>query len=161
MTEENTINSENIQNLEEIQKKSEEYLNNWKRAVADMANYRKGEVERAGHLIKYAKEDIFLGILPILDSIGLAENHMPEEIKSNEWTKGFMQIKKQIEEFLKKEDIEEIKSVGDKFNPETMEAVSEANSEEQVESGTVVEELQKGYKIGDKLLRPARVRVTK
>ncbi len=173
-----------ILELDDCESKCEEYLNNWKRAVADMANYKKDEAERAGILIKYSKEDIFLNILPIIDSIYLAEKHSDilENVRMSEWWRGFEQIKKQIEEFLKKEGIEEIKTVGEKFDPETMEAValssdlsaedlSKAESlakEERSEpsfakatEGTVVEELQKGYIMNEKVLRPAKVKISK
>src|SRR3989344_6428792 len=157
--------SDSAQNkLQEIEKRCEEYLNNWKRSAADFINYKKDEVERIGFLAQYAKEDTILKILPILDSFYLAEKQLPENLKkgeggtpqSIEWTKGFLQIKNQITEFLKKEGLEEIETIGKPFDPEIMEAVGEANSEEQMASGTVVEELQKGYKMGEKILRPAK-----
>ena len=78
----------------------------------------------------------------------------------SEWRKGFEQIIKQIDDFLKKEGIEEVKSVGEKFNPETMEAVEEVEIEGK-EQGIVVEELQKGYMMNGRLLRPAKVKITK
>ena len=71
----------------------------------------------------------------------------------------------QIAEFLKKEGIEEIKTVGEKFNPETMEAVEEIaneNIEHRIQdTGIVVEELQKGYIIDGKVIRPSKVRISK
>lgn len=163
-----------IGELEDCKKKCEEYLNNWKRERADFLNFKKDELERVGMLVKYAKEDIILNILPILDNIELAEKQLPQKLKDEatidgstsspqvEWTKGFLQIKKQILEFLKKEGIEEIKSVGEKFNPETMETVDEVSGgPTSAESGTVVEELQKGYIMDGKVIRPVKVKVTK
>jgi|SRR3989344_706444 len=147
--------------LDECKQKCDEYLNNWKRAAADLINYKKGELERAGMLVKYAKEDVILNILPILDSIELAQQNIPEEIRSNAWSEGFLQIKKQIEEFLKKEGIEEIKTVGQPFNPETMESLGETTHSQYPIPNTVVEELQKGYKMEEKIIRPAKVKVTK
>ena len=142
-------------------------MNNWKRERADFLNYKKDEMERIGFLGKYVKEDIIFKILPILDNFYLAEKQLPENLKSGksgsaeaiEWTKGFLQIQNQITEFLKKEGIEEIKTNGEKFNPETMEAVGEA--EEKGDSGMVVEELQKGYIMESKVLRPAKVKISK
>lgn len=146
--------------LEEYKKKCEEYLNNWKRERADFLNYKKDEIERAGLLVNYAKENIILNILPILDSIYLAEqhSHILENVRMSEWMKGFEQIKKQIDEFLKKEGIEEIKTMGEKFNPETMEAIEQTEGSE---PDMVIEELQKGYKMGEQVIRPAKVKVTK
>ncbi len=146
--------------LEETKKKSDEYLNNWKRATADLINYKKEEMERMAMLASYAKESALFEILPILDSVHLAQNHVPEEIKGNSWMQGFTQIQNQIWEFLKKAGIEEIKTVGEKFDPATMETIGQVEVEGK-EHGDVIEELQKGYKMGDKILRPARVKISK
>lgn len=159
--------------LKELKKKSEEYLNNWKRSAADFINYKKEEMERMGMLAKYAKEDMVLKFLPILDNIYLAtrqnfpsENLSGQEDKSlKSFYDGLMQIQKQAEEFLKKEGIEEIKTVGEKFDPNTMEIIEEvdlpAGEAGGSESGTVAAELQKGYMVDGKVLRPAKVKVLK
>ncbi len=138
--------------LEETKKNMDEYLNNWKRAAADLINYKKGEIERAGMLVGYAKEGTFSNILPVLDSIYLAAAAFGKD--------GFTQIEKQILEFLKKEGIEEIKTLGEPFNPATMEVMTEVDGEG-IKPGMVAEEIQKGYKIGDKVIRPVKVSVTK
>lgn len=143
---------------EDIVKKADEYLNNWKRSAADLINYKKDEMERMGFLGKYAKEDIIYKVLPIIDSIMLAQAHMPQELKNSTWMQGFNQIQNQITDFLKKEGIEEIKVLGEMFDPTTMEIVEQVDGGQ---SGTVAQELQKGYKINDKILRPAKVKVNK
>lgn len=152
----------------QLKKKADEYLNNWKRAEADFINYKKDEAERVSTLVKYAKEDMILNILPVLDNIELAEKQLPDKLKRGEgearaveWTKGFLQIQNQIKDFLKKEGVEEIKVLGKKFNPETMEAISETTDNLQLTSNIVVEEVQKGYMIDGKVLRPAKVKVSK
>ncbi len=149
--------------FEECKKKCDEYLNNWKRAAADLANYKKDEMERAGLLAGYAKAGIVFSILPVIDSFYLALNHIPEEIKSGAWMQGFLQIQKQIEEFLKKEGIEQIEVMDKPFDPNTMEAIAASNesSGEPREEGVVIEEVQKGYMMEGKVLRPAKVRITK
>src|SRR3989344_2743820 len=77
--------SESIQKeadeLQECKKKRDEYLNNWKRSAADFINYKKEEMERIGFLAKYAKEDVILKILPILDNVYFAEKQLPENLK--------------------------------------------------------------------------------
>ena len=145
-----SVAKEENSEIEECKKSREEYLNNWKRAVADLSNYKKEEMVRMGTLLSYAKENLFLEFLPIIDSLYLASQAFGKE--------GFAGVEKQIQEFLKKEGIEEIEVVGQKFNPEFMEIVSE---EEGGETGMVAQELQKGYKMGDKVIRPAKVKVTK
>ena len=144
--------------LAALQKKADEYLNNWKRERADFLNYKKDEVERAGLLAGYAKAGVLFSILPVLDSIDLAKKSMPEELQQNSWSVGFMQIGNQIKDFLKKEGMEEIETMGKKFDPNIMEIVQEIEGEE---SGTVAEELQKGYKMGERVFRPAKVIVIK
>ncbi|MSU54275.1 MAG: nucleotide exchange factor GrpE [Candidatus Staskawiczbacteria bacterium] len=136
--------------LELAQQKADEYLNNWKRERADFINYKKEEMERMAKLMQYGKEDMIEKFLPIIDNIYLAVKHVKDD--------GLAQIQKQIEEFLKKEGIEEIKTEGEKFNPETMEVMGEA---EGGEAGMVAEELQKGYMMSGKILRPAKVRISK
>ncbi len=155
--------------LKELELKCDEYLNNWKRSAADFINYKKDEMERMAVLLNYSKEDMIEKILPILDNIYLSGKQLPENLKKGEkgnpqaieWTKGFLQIQKQIEDFLKKEGIEEIKTVGEKFNPETMETLGEISNSQFPIPNTVVEELQKGYIINGKVLRPAKVKVSK
>ncbi|MDP2741414.1 MAG: nucleotide exchange factor GrpE [bacterium] len=144
--------------IEEAGAKCEEYLAGWKRERADFINYKKEETNRISCFAKYANEELLLKIIPTLDNIYLAEKELPEEIKNNKWTEGFLQIKTQLSVFLQKEGIEEIKTVGEKFDPNFMEVVEEVEGEE---SGVVVEELQRGYTLHDKVIRPAKVKTAK
>lgn len=150
------IKKENTE-VEELKQKCEEYLNGWKRERADFLNYKKEEMERISGMVKYANEELILKILPVLDNLCLASSHIKDE--------GLSQIKKQFEDFLTKEGIEPIEVLGKEFDPNLMESVGEV--EENVGrstshiSGAVVEEVQRGYTLNGKLIRPARVRVTK
>lgn len=133
-----------LNEVSELKKKCEEYLAGWRRERADFANYKKDEAERITQLIKYANEELVLKLLPILDNFCLAEQHVKDE--------GVTQIKKQLEDLLKKEGVEHIEVVGSKFNPVTMEAV-------EGQGDTVTEEVQRGYTMHGKLIRPAKVKV--
>jgi len=147
--------------IKELEQKCEEYLLGWKRERADFANYKKDEAERVSDIIKYGNQDLALKIIPILDNFNLASKHADQNSDS---TKGFMLIKKQIEDMLAKEGIEEIKCLGKPFDPATMETIGETESsgnQSSAESGTVVEELQKGYTMQGKLIRPAKVKIAK
>lgn len=155
-------------NLKDLEKKCEEYLNNWKRAQADFINYKKGELERVGDLIKYEKEAMILNLLQVLDSIHLAEKHIPEHIKKDMWIEGFLQIKAQIEDLLRKENVEEVKIINDVFDPATMEIIEEVERENASsaeawasQAGKVAEEVQKGYKMNGRVIRPAKVKISK
>jgi molecular chaperone GrpE len=146
--------------LEETEKLKNEYLAGWQRARADLINYKKEEMERVGSFIKIAQEGLIFEFLAILDNFDIAEKKIPKELKENENVKGLLQIKQQILDFLKKKGVEEIKSVGEKFNPAYHEVVGEVDTDE-FETGTIVEEVQKGYKINGRVLRPAKVKVAK
>jgi molecular chaperone GrpE len=146
--------------LEETEKLKNEYLAGWQRARADLINYKKEEMERVGSFIKIAQEGLIFEFLAILDNFDIAEKKIPNDLKENENVKGLLQIKQQILDFLKKKGVEEIKSVGEKFNPAYHEVVGEVDTDE-FETGTIVEEVQKGYKINGRVLRPAKVKVAK
>ncbi len=146
--------------LEEAKAKCEEYLNGWKRERADFLNYKKDEMERMGQLVKYANEELILKIIPILDNICLAESHVPEDLKNNTWIEGFLQIKKQLSDFLSKEGIESIKTIGQKFDPNFMEVVEEVEAKDK-KSSVVIEEVQKGYTLQGKIIRPTKVKISK
>ena len=146
--------------LEECEKKAAEYLAGWQRERADFLNYKKEELERIGELVKYAGIGIILNILPILDNFEVIERKLPENLKNDENAKGLLMIKKQIQDFLKSQGIEEIKSVGEKFDANLHEVVEEVEAKDK-EHGIITEEIQKGYKINGRLLRPAKARVTK
>jgi molecular chaperone GrpE len=146
--------------LEECEKLKNEYLAGWQRERADFLNYKREELERMEEILKYANEELILKILPILDNFEIVTKRLPEDLKNNENVKGILQIKNQILNFLKEQGVEEIKSVGERFNPNFHEVVEEVKVENK-EPGTIIEEIQKGYKINGRLLRPAKVKVAK
>lgn len=146
--------------LEELENLKDQYLKEWQRARADLINYKKEEAERFNEVFERAKEALILDFLPILDNFEIAEKAIPTEKKEDPHLRGLLQIKIQILEFLKKQGLEEIKTLGEKFDPLFHEIVGEVEAEGK-ESGTIVEEIQKGYKIKGKVLRPAKVKVAK
>lgn len=149
--------------LEEYKKKSEEYLAGWQRARADFLNYKKEEMERIGEILKYANENFILKILPILDNFEKAAKEIPEDKKKDKFLEGLLQLKNQLRDFLKSQGVEEIKTLGEKFDPNLHEVTEPVAAEVQVgkESGIIIEEVQKGYKLPGKVIRPARVKVVK
>ncbi|MFZ3099684.1 MAG: nucleotide exchange factor GrpE [Minisyncoccales bacterium] len=148
-----------LPDLKECQKCGE-YLNGWKRAKADLINYKKEEGQRMEEFGKYNRQAFVFNLLPIMDSLDLAEKNLSKDLKSDEQVKGLLMIKKQLEDFLKANGVEAIAAQGEKFNPELHEAaqMEECPGEE---SGTIIEEIQKGYMIDGCLLRPAKVKVAK
>ena len=146
--------------LEECQKEANEYLVGWQRTKADFLNYKKEEAKRILNILEYAKEELILKILPILDNFEKAEKEVPEKLKKENYLKGIFQIKSQLEDFLDKEGVEEIKSLGEDFNPKFHEAVQAEKTESNCPE-KIIEVIQKGYKIKGKVVRAAKVKVSK
>ena len=146
--------------LEDCQKQRDEYLAGWQRARADFLNYKKEEIERIQTLIEYANEDVVLRILPFLDNMELAEKHLPKDLKDNEYIKGVLQIKAQFAGFLKEQGVEPIETLDKKFDPALHEVMEEVEIKDK-EPGIITEEVRKGYMIGQKLLRPTKVKIVK
>lgn len=169
MAQEEIKTEDSTKKWEESEKKAAEYLAGWQRARADLLNYKKEEMERMGELLEYAKIELVLKLLPVLDNFEIAARQNPEQDldgqeKNKQVINGFLQIKNQIEDFLKNQGLEEIKSVGEKFDPnfhEVVEEVGEVRPLQAKESGVIIEEIQKGYTINGRLLRPAKVKVAK
>jgi molecular chaperone GrpE len=149
---------QNKNELEECRKLRDEYLAGWQRAKADLLNYKKEEMERMGRIVKYASEELMLKILPILDDLERAEKGMPEEMKNDEYFKGFLQIKDQVKSLLKHFEVEEIPALGRKFDPNLHEVAEEDEGEK---TGEITEVFQRGYVLGDKVIRPAKVKIVK
>ncbi|MFH1193176.1 MAG: nucleotide exchange factor GrpE [Candidatus Jorgensenbacteria bacterium] len=134
----------------------DEYLNGWKRAKADLANYRKEEAERFSAFAQFSTEALIAELLSLFDSfdLGLAAVKGDEEAK-----RGFFLIRGQLEDILKRRGLEAILAPpGTPFDPARHEGVGEVASGEP--PGTVAEEVSKGYAFGGKVLRPARVKVS-
>ena len=145
--------------LEQVKQKMEEYLDGWKRAKADYSNQKKEFEKKEKEIVQFANATLILEIMPIYDNFKLAWKHIPEEHKNeDEWLKGIEHIKKQFADMLKRLGLEEIKTVGEKFNPEFHEAVGTEKVEGK-KSGEVLEEIKSGYILYDKVLEPAKVKI--
>lgn len=151
------MSEEQKQNNNDCEKQRDEYLAGWQRAKADLLNYKKEEAARLEEFAKYHNADFVLELVSILDNfdLGLAalEKQGPVE-------KGIYMIRAQTEDILKKRGLERIEvKKGGEFDPAVMEAVAEVDSD--LPEGKVVEEIEAGYRLYDKILRPARVKTSK
>jgi molecular chaperone GrpE len=156
MKEENTEDLNKT--IEELEKKKEEYFSGWQREKADFINYKKNEFERLKGTLCIAKESLFEELIPVLDNFRLAERAISDDDKNNKSVAGLLMIKKQLGDSLKALGLEEIESVGKKFDPNLHEAVEEVEGQE---TGMIIEEVEKGYTYSGKTLRPAKVKVGK
>lgn len=141
--------------LKASDREKQDYLDGWQRAKADLANYKREESKRFEEFVKFATEGLISEALQVLDSFDLALRHeMPKDVE-----KGIIMIRSQLEDVLRRRGLETIASLGQKFDPAVHEAMAEV--EHEGEEGMVVEELQKGYRMNGKVLRPARVKISK
>lgn len=144
--------------IEEIEKQKEEYLSGWKRERADFLNYKKEELERIKGAGEYVKEDVVLKLLPVLDNFDLAEKSIPKKALKDDNIRGLLFIKLQFEKMLESLGVERINCLNEDFDPMFCEVMEQVKGKK---SGKVVEEVQKGYKLNGKVIRPAKVKVVK
>jgi len=155
-TEASPLSEEQVQ-LEKCAKERDEYLEGWKRAKADFINYKKEETERLEMFVKFSNAGLLRELLTVLDSFEFGLKNLGENDSARE---GMSSIKNQFENILKHVGVTQIVvSKGDTFNPAFHEAISEIVLESP--SGTVAKEIQRGYFLYEKVLRPTRVVVSK
>ncbi len=147
------------------EEKANEYLNDLKRLQADFENYKKRQAEQQKELTGYLTEKLILDIIPVMDNFRMATEHVPEEERGSPWVTGIQYIEKQLEKVLTENGVATIEvKVGDAFNPTTMEAISseaiEGKKNETTEKQLVMKVIQNGFRIGERVIRAAKVTVT-
>lgn len=136
--------------LAEEKEKAEKYLANWQRAEADFSNYKRRTEQERNELGNSANAALILSLLPALDDLERAFASLPPEAADHTWVEGMRLIQRKLQGVLEAQGLAEIKAVGEVFDPNLHEAVAHHEGEE----GVVIGEVQKGYKLGDKVLRP-------
>ncbi len=145
--------------LEQASKEREEYLDLARRVSADFDNYRKRIMQREEEMRKFAGENLIRNLLPIIDDLERALNHMHPASSLKELKKGVEMVYKKFHDFLKSYNVEKMEVVGKEFNPHFHEALIVEGEGEGQE--VVMEELEPGYLMHGRLLRPAKVKVHK
>jgi molecular chaperone GrpE len=135
--------------------KADEYLDSWKRAQADFINYkRRAELEKM-EMGVYANTQLILTLLPVLDDFERAFNAISHKHAKTDWMDGIRLVEKKLKTILEAQGLSPIKAVGETFDPNLHEALMHTKGED----GIVVQEMQKGYKLHDKVIRPSQVAV--
>ena len=141
--------------LEETEAKLSETVDGWQRSMADFQNYKR-RVERDNEMVKASmKGDLIKKVLPVLDDLERALQNRPAD---NAWANGIELVVRKFQNILDAEGVKRIEAKNAAFDPTFHEAISHEPSEE-VESGHVIEVVQTGYMIGERVIRPALVRV--
>lgn len=158
-TQENIESDELEKALETKEKEARENYDSYLRAVAELDNYKKRAARDKADTIKYAKEDLVKDLLPFLDSLDRALEHADSD-DAQAFRSGISLIQDQLLCCLKKHGVERIESVGENFDPNFHEALMQQESAEH-QDNQVVSEMEKGYLLNGRLVRPSRVCVCK
>jgi len=146
--------------LEGLRKEKDDIFAKLQRLAADYDNYQKRSSKQINDNVAYEKDKIVKSLLPVLDNFEYILANTSCGAADETLLKGVQIIYSQMLDVLKGHGIEQIKSAGEQFNPAHHEAITH-RSENDKEEGVVLEELQKGYKLGGRLIRPSRVIVNK
>lgn len=143
--------------LEEEKEKAERYLANWQRSEADFINFKRRSEQERAEMADFANTALILDLLPILDDLERALGSMSDDFDGLTWVDGIRLISRKMKAVLEGRGLSVIEAEGEDFDPNLHEAVMCVDGEE----GKVVEEIQKGYKIRDRVIRPTMVKVGK
>ena len=146
--------------LEIIKKNAEEYLMGWKRSQADYANLKRRVETDMKDLASFTNADLISKLLPVSENFRRAFKHIPKSEEKDDWVQGIKQVEKQLEDILKGEGLEKIEILGEEFDPAVCEAISFENSKNHKDN-EVIEIIETGYKLKDKVLKTAKVKICK
>ncbi len=139
---------------------AEEYLDGWRRAQAEFANYKKRQRAEQQRTQELANAALISRLLPVLDDLDRALATMPAPLHQLSWSEGVLMVKRKLELILEAEGVEPIETQGEMFDPHCHEAVTHEELDG-YEEGEIIGEIQRGYVLDDRVLRPALVRVAK
>jgi len=144
-------NEEQSRALAEAQAKAQEYLDNWRRAQADFTNYKRHAEQDKLDMSKYACSQLILGLLPVLDDFERAYASL--EGANTQWVEGVKLVENKLRSILEANGVKAIEAMGKPFDPAEHEGLLHGKGPD----GVVVGEMRKGYRLYDKVLRPAQV----
>ncbi|CAG0957685.1 Protein GrpE [Gammaproteobacteria bacterium] len=150
-----------MEQLKQAKAEAAENLDGWQRARAEFANYkRRTDAERI-ELSTTAGANVLTRVLPIVDDFDRAAATLPEDLKDQPWVNGVMLVHRKLTSLLEQSNVKPIViGPGDAFDPNLHEAITHEESAD-IESGHIIGEVTRGYTLGDRVLRPAMVRVAK
>lgn len=144
----------------DTQAQAAEYLEGWQRARAEFSNYKKRVDRELQDAYSRAAGDVITRYLTILDDLERALQDVPKDEKTANWAQGIDLIYRKMKAMIEAEGVEVIEAEGQPFDPNLHEAISHEESEE-LKGGYIIDVVQQGYRMGDRVLRPAMVRVAK
>ena len=161
------LTEDNIRELQALAAKSDEYRDQLLRTAADLDNYKKRAAREKQEAIKFANESLLAKLIPVLDNfdmalaaVSTAQSETAPSANTDSLQQGVSMIQQQLRQALADAGLEEINATGQPFDPNYHEAVSQQESPD-VPEGHVLQQLRKGFKLRERLLRPATVIVAK
>jgi molecular chaperone GrpE len=149
-----------IEELEKAQAQAAEYLDGWQRTQAEFSNYKKRQEAERAQMVMLASATLLRKLLPVADDFERALETMPSDLGHNTWIEGIMLIKHKLDGVFESEGVKPIEAEEQAFDPRYHEAVTYEEAAG-YEDGQIIGELQRGYTLGERVLRPALVRVAK
>lgn len=146
--------------LEEWQSKANEYLDGWQRSRAEFANYKKRVEREQAQVSQRTTANVIKHFLEVMDDLELALKNRPQEGEGASWADGVELVYRKFSSILETEGVTPIETDGQYFDPTLHEAITNEDNPD-FESGQIIEVLKRGYFIGDRVLRPATVRVAR
>lgn len=143
--------------LKKAQEAAERFENNWKRAAADLQNYKRRAEEERTEARRLAGEAVIHNLLPVVDDLERAFGTLDPHLRGMTWIDGIYLIYRKLEMLLQNNGVKPIEALGKPFDPQYHEAVQHVDGED----GKVIAEVQRGYMIGERVMRPAMVVVGK
>jgi molecular chaperone GrpE len=151
------VDEENIETLKqalaEEREKAKDYLANWQRTQADFVNYKRRNEQEKGLIGEFVSSALMLSLLPILGDLERAFASIPPDVAELSWVDGIRLIERNLRASLEAQGLSSIEAMGESFDPEFHEAVRQDKGEE----GIVIGEVEKGYKLHDRVIRPSKV----
>ncbi len=141
------------QMLEDEREKAQSYMQNWQRAAADYQNFKRRVEEERSETARFANAALIINLLPMIDDLERALQNVDPALAGLTWVDGIRLIHRKFQAVLEMAGIQEIDAAGQEFDPTFHEAVAQAPGEE----NKVISVVQKGYKLGDRVVRPAMV----
>lgn len=146
--------------LDKTRAQADEYLDGWQRARAEFANYKKRVGREQTYAYQNAAGSIIKRYLDVADDLARALKDRPQEGEGAAWANGIELIYRKVLDILEKEGVSPMEAEGQPFDPTLHEAITSEESD-QYESGQIIEVIQPGYMLGERVLRPAMVRVAR
>jgi len=163
INEEEKISENKDLEIEKLKLEAEEYKAGWQRALADYSNLRKEAMKWKDDWVKMSELQVLEEFIPVYENFKKAFAHkelMGGDEVWEKWAEGIGHIMRQFADILKAHNIEEIETVGAQFDPKLHEAIGEEESAN-AEQGIILRETSGGYKMGEKVIRPAKVIIAK